>query len=106
MGHGTTDWFQTGNGVVKAIYCNPAYLTYMQEYIMRNAGLDKAQAGIKFARRNISSLRYTDDTILMAGIKEELKSPMMQVKEESKKAGLKLSIQKMKNMESGSITSW
>ena len=95
-----------GTEYVKAIYCNPAYLTYMQEYIMRNAGLDEAQAGIKFARRNISSLRYTDDTTLMAGIKEELKSPMMQVKEESKKAGLKLSIQKMKNMESGSITSW
>ena len=87
---------QTGSKLeteyVKAIYCNPAYLTYMQEYIMRNAGLDEAQAGIKFARRNISSLRYTDDTTLMAGIKEELKSPMMHVKEESKKAGICLLI--------------
>ena len=73
---------------------------------MRNAGLEEAQVGIKISRKNINNLRYADDTTLMAGIKEELKSPMMHVKEESKKAGLKLSIQKMKNMESGSITSW
>ena len=94
-----------GKEYVKAVYCHPAYLTYA-EYIMRNAGLDKAQAGIKIARRNISNLRYADDTTLTAESEEELKSFLMKVKEESEKAGLKLNIQKMKIMASGPITSW
>ena len=90
---------------IKAIYCHPAYLTY-SEYIMRNVGLDEAQAGIKTARRNISNLRYADDTILITEIKQELKSLLIMVKKESKKTGLKLNIQKMKIMASGPITSW
>ena len=85
----------------KAVYCHPAYLTYM-----RNAGLDEAQARIKTAGRNINNLRYADDTTLMAERKEELKSLLMKVKEESEKAGLKLNIQKTKIMASGPITSW
>ena len=93
-----------GKEYVKAVYCHPAYLTYA-EYILRNAGLDKAQAGIKIARRNISNLRYADDTTLTAESEEELKSFLMKVKEESEKAGLKLNIQKMKIMASGPITS-
>ena len=87
---------------VKAVYCHPAYLTYMQ----RNAGLEETQAGIKIARRNINNLRYADDTILMAESEEELKSLLMRVKEESEKVGLKLNTQKTKIMASGSITSW
>ena len=78
-----------GKEYVKAVYCHPAYLTYA-EYIMRNAGLDKAQAGIKIARRNISNLRYADDTTLTAESEEELKSLLMKVKEENEKVGLKL----------------
>ena len=81
-----------GKKYIKAEYCHPAYLTYMQNYIMRNAGLDKAQAGIKIAGRNINNLRYADDTTLMAESKKELKSLVMKVKEESEKVGLKLSI--------------
>ena len=73
-GHGTTDWFQIGKGVCQAVYCHSAYLTYMAEYLMWNAGLDEAQAGIKTARRNINNLRYAEDTTLMAENKEELKS--------------------------------
>ena len=103
-GHGTTDWFQIGKEV-KAIYCHPAYLTYA-EYIMQNAELDEAQAGIKTARRNINNLRYADDTTLRAESEEELKSLLMKVKEESEKVGLKLNIQKTKIMASGRITSW
>ena len=103
-GHGTTDWFQTGKGVHQGCILSPAYLTYA-EYIMRNAGLEEAQAGIKIARRNISNLRYADHTTLMAE-SEELKSLLMKVKEESDKVGLKLNIQKTKIMESGPITSW
>ena len=87
-----------------AIYHHLAYLTYMQS--MRNAGLDKAQAGMKIPRRNINNLRYTDDTTLMAESEEELKRLLMKVKEENKKAGLKLNIQKTKIMASGPITSW
>ena len=87
------------------VYHHPAYLTYMQEYIMRNAGLDKAQAGIKFARRNINNLRYADDTTITAESKE-LKGLLMKVKEESEKAGLKLNMQKVKIMASGPITSY
>ena len=93
-----------GKEYVKAVYCHPAYLT-CAEYIMRNAGLDEAQSGIKIARRNINNLRYADDTTLMAEI-EELKSLLMKVKEKSEKVGLKLKIQKIKIMASGSITSW
>ena len=89
---------------VKAVYCHPAYL--YAEYIMRNAGLDQAQTGIKIARRNIDNLRYADDTTLMAEIKEELKSLLMKVKEEHEKVGLKLNIQKTKIMASSPITSW
>ena len=94
---------KSGKEYVKAVYCHPAYLTY--EYIMRNAGLDEAQAGIKIAGRNINNLRYAYDTTLMAESKEELKSLLMKVKEESEKVGLKLNIQKTFTA-SGPITSW
>ena len=101
---------QTGSKVeneyVKAVYCPPAYLTYNTENIMRNAGLDEAQAGIKIAGRNINNFRYADDTTLMAESEEKLKSLFMKVKEESEKVGLKLNIQKTKIMASGPITSW
>ena len=93
-----------GKEYAKAVYCHPAYLTYA-EYIMRNAGLGEAQAGIKIAGRNINNLRYADDTTLMAE-SEELKSLLKIVKEESEKVGLKLNIQKTKIMASGPITSW
>ena len=98
------DWFQIGKGFVKDVYCHPAYL--YAEYIMRNAGLGEAQAGIKIAGRDINNLRYADDTTLMAESKEELKNLLMKVKEESEKAGLKLDIQKIKIMAFGPITSW
>ena len=101
-GHGTTDWFQIGKGVV----LSPCLFNFYAEYIMRNAGLEEAQAGIKIAGRNINNLRYTDDTTLMAESEEDLKSLMMKVKEESEKVGLKLNIQKTKIMTSGPITSW
>ena len=104
-GHRTTDWFQQEKEYVKAGYCHLADLNYA-EYIMRNAGLEEAQAGIKIAGRNIGNLRYADDTTLMAESEEELKSLLMTVKEESEKVGLKLSIQKTKIMASGPITSW
>ena len=92
---------------IKAVYCHPAYLTYMQsKYIMWNAGRDEAQAGIKIAGRNINNLRYGDDTTLMEESEEELKSLLLNVKEESEKVGLKLNIQKTRIMASGSITSW
>ena len=94
-----------GKEYTEAVYCHPAYLTLYAEYIMRNADLDKAQAGIKIARRNINSLRFADDTTLMAESKE-LKSLLMKVKEESEKAGLKLNIQNTKVIASGPITSW
>ena len=94
-----------GKVYVKAVYCHPAYLIYI-EYIMRNARLDEAQAGIKIAGRNINNLRYADDTILMAESEEELKSFLMKVEEDSEKAGLKLNIQKTKIMAFGPITSW
>ena len=89
---------------IKAVYCHPAYLTYA-EYIMRNSGLDEAQAGIKMARRNISNLRYADDTTLMAE-SEELKSLLMKMKKECEKVGIKFNIQKTKIIASGPITSW
>ena len=91
---------------MKPVYCHPAYVTYMQSTSCKNAGLDEAQARIKTAGRNINSLRYTDDTTLMAESEEELKSFLMKVKQESKKADLKLNIQETKIMTSGSITSW
>ena len=94
---------KSGKEYVKALYCHPAYLTYIAEYIMRNARLYEAQAGMKTARRNINNLRYADDTTLMADSEEELKSLLMKVKEESEKFGLKLSIQKTV-MASGPIT--
>ena len=102
--HGTTDWFQIGKEYVKAVYCHPAYLTYMQSTSWETLGWKKAQDGIKIAGRNINNLRYADDTTLMAENKE-LKSLLMKVKEESEKVGLKLNIQKTKIMASGPITS-
>ena len=104
-GHETTDWFQIGKGVHQGCILSPCLFNLHAEYIMRNAGLDEAQAGIKFAGRNISNLRYADDTTLLAEIKE-LKSLLMKVKEDSEKSGLKLNIQKTKIMASGPITSW
>ena len=103
-GHGTTGWFQIGKEYVKAVYCHPAYLTYMQSTSWETGW--KAQAGIKIAGRNTNNLRYADVTTLMAESEEELKSLLMKVKEESEKVGLKLNIQKTKIMASGRITSW
>ena len=105
-GHGTTDWFQIGKGVRQSCILLPCLFNLYAEYIMRNVGLDEAQARIKIARRNINNLRYADDTTLMAESEEELKSLLMKVKEESEKAGLKLNIQKTKIIASGPITSW
>ena len=107
-GHGTTDWFQIGKGVHQRQGCilSPCLFNLYAEYIMRNAGLEEAQAGIKISGRNINNLRYADDTTLMAENEEELKSLLMKVKEESEKVGLKLNIQKTKIMASGPITSW
>ena len=105
-GHGTTDWFQIGKGVRQGCILSPCLFNLYAEYIMRNAGMEEAQARIKIAGRNINHLRYADDTTLMAESKEELKSLFMKVKEESEKVGLKLNIQKMKIMASGPITSW
>ena len=104
-GHGTTDWFQIGKGVRQGCILSPCLFKLYAEYIMRNAGLDEAQFGIKIAGRNINNLRYADDTTLMAESKEELKSLLMKVKE-SEKVGSKLNIQKTKIMASGPITSW
>ena len=105
-GHETTDWFQIQKGVCQGCILSPCSFNLYAEYIMRNAGLDEAQAGIKIAGRNINNLRYTDDTTLMAESEEELKSFLMKVKEESEKVGLKLNIQKTKIMASGPITLW
>ena len=105
-GHGTIDWFQIGKGVCQGCILSPCSFSLYAEYIMRNAGLEEAQAGIKIAGRNINNLRYADDTTLMAESEEELKSLLMKVKEESEKIGLKLNIQKTKIMASGPITSW
>ena len=100
-GHGTTDWLQIGKGVRQGCILSPCFFNFYAEYIMRNAGLEEAQAGIKIARRNINKLRYADDTTLMAESEEELQSLLMKVEEESEKVGLKLNIQKMKVMPSG-----
>ena len=105
-GHGTTDWFQTGKGIRQDCILSPCLFNLYAEYIMRNAGLDEAKAGIKIARRNINNLRYADDTTLTAESEEELKSLLMKVKEESEKVGLKVNIKKTKIMASGPITSW
>ena len=105
-GHGTTDWFQIGKGVRQGCILSPCLFNLYAEYIMRNAGLEEAEAGIKIAGRNINNLRYADDTTLMAESEKELKSLLMKVKEESEKVVLKLNIQKMKIMASGPITSW
>ena len=105
-GHGTTDWFQIGKGVHQGCILSPCLFNFYAEYIMRNAGLDEAQAGIKSAGRNSNSLRYADDTTLMAENEEELKSLLIKVKEESENAGLKVNSQKTKIMASGPIASW
>ena len=105
-GHGKTDWVQIGKGVRQGCILSPCLFNLYAEYIMRNAGLEEAQAGIKIVGRNINNLRYADDTTLMAENKEELKSLLMKVKEESEKVGLKFNIQKAKIMASGPITSW
>ena len=102
--HGT-HWFQIGKGICQGCILSPCLFNLRAEYIMRNAGLEQAQAGIKIAGRNINNLRYADDTTLMAE-SQELKGLFMKVKEESEKVGLKLNIQKTKIMASGPITSW
>ena len=104
--HGTTDWFKNGKGLQQGYIPSPCLFNLYAEYIMRNARLDKAKAGIKIARRNINNLRYADDTTLMAESEEELKSLLMKVKEESEKVGLKLNIQKTKIIASCPNTSW
>ena len=105
-GRGTTDWFQIGKGVSRGCILSPCLFNFYAEYIMGNAGLGEVQAGIKIAGRNINSLRYADDTTLMAESEEELKSLLTKVKVESEKVGLKLNIQKTKIMASSPITSW
>ena len=104
-GHGTADWFKIGKGVCQGCVLSPCLFNFYAEYIMRNPGLDEAQAGIKIARRNINNHRYADDTTLMAESKEELKSLLMKVKEESEEVGLKLNNQETKIMASAPITS-
>ena len=105
-GHETKDWFQTGKGVHQGCILSPCLFNFYAEYIMRNAELDEAQAGINIAERNINNLRYTDNITFMAKSAEELKSLLMKVKEESEKVGLKLNIQKTKIMSSDPIISW
>ena len=104
--HRTTDWFKTGKGVPQGYIFSPCLFNVYAEYIMQNARLDEAQAGIKTARRNIKKFRYADDTTFMAESEKELKSLLMKMKEDSEKAGLKVNIQKTKIMASGPITSW
>ena len=105
-GHGTTDWFQIGKGVGQGCILSLCLFNFYAEYIVRNAGLEEAQAGIKIAGRNINNLRYADDTTLMEESEEELQSLLMKMTEESEKVGLKFNIQKTKIMASGPITSW
>ena len=105
-GHGATDWLQIGKRVRQGCILSPCLFNLYAEYIMRNAGLEEAQAGIKIAGRNINNLRYTDDTTLMAESKEEINILLVKVKEESGKVGLKLNIQKTKIMASAPFTSW
>ena len=105
-GHGTTDWVQVGKGVCQGYILSPCLFNLNAEYIMQNARLDEAQAGIKISRGNINNLRYADDTTLMGESEKELKNLLIKVKEESEKVCLKLNIQKTKIMASGPITSW
>ena len=105
-GHGTTDWFQIGKRIHQGCILSPCLFNLYAEYIMINAGMEEAQAGIKIAGRNINNLRYADDTTLMAEGEEELKGLMMKVKQESEKVGLKFNNQKNKIMASSPITSW
>ena len=105
-GHETTDWFQIGKGICQGCILTPCLFNLYAEYIMRNTGLEEAQAEIKIASRNINNLRYADDTTLMAESEDDLQSLLMKVKEESEKVGLKLNIQKTKIMASGPFTSW
>ena len=105
-GHGTADWFNIRKGIRQGCILSPCLFNLYAEYIMRNAGLEEAQAGIKIARKNINNLRYADDTTLMAESEEELKSLLMKVKVESEQVGLKFNIQKTKIMASGPFTSW
>ena len=105
-GHGTTDWFQIGKGVRQGCILSPCLFNVYAEYIMRNAGLDEAQAEIKIAGRNINNLRHADDTTLMAESEEDLKSLLVKVKEENEKIVLKLNIEKTEIMASDPITSW
>ena len=105
-GHGTTDWFQIRKRVHQGCMLSPCLFNLNAEYIMRNARLDEAQAGIKMAGKNINNLRYADNTTLMAESEEQLKSLLMKVKEESEKVGLKINIQKTKTMASSPITLW
>ena len=105
-GHGNADWFQIGKGVHQGCILSPCLFNFYAEYIMRNAGLEEAHAGIKIARRNINKLRYADDTTLLAESKEELKSLLMKAKEKSDKVALKLNNQKTKSIASNPITSW
>ena len=105
-GHGTTDWFQIGKKVCQGCILSPCLFNFYVKYIMRNAGLEESQGGIRIAGRNINNLRYADDTTLMAESEEELKSLLMKVKEETEKVGLKLNIQKTKITASAPIISW
>ena len=105
-GHGITDWFQIGKEVRQGCILSPCLFNFYAEYIMRNTGLDEAQAGIQIPGRNTNNHRYADDSTLMAESEEELKSLLMKMKEEGEKVGLKLNIQKTKIMASGPITSW
>ena len=105
-GHGKTEWLQIGKGVCLGCILSPCLFYLCEEHLIRNAGLEEAQAGIKIAGRNINNLRYADDTTLRAESEDELKSLLMKVKEESEKVGLKANIQKTKIMASGPITSW
>ena len=105
-GHGTTDWFQIGKGVHQSCILSHCLFNFYAEYIMRNTGLEEAQAGIKIAGRNINNLRYADDTTTLMAESEEELSLLMKVKEENEKVGLKLNIQKTKIMASCPVTSW
>ena len=105
-GHGTTDWFQIGKGACQGCLLLPCLFNLYAEYIKRNTGLDEAQAGIRISGRNVNNCRYADDTTFMAEIKQELKSLLKKVKQESEKVGFKLNIQKTKIIASGPITSW
>ena len=105
-GHGITDWFHIAKGVCQDCILSPCLFNFYADYIMRSAGLDEAQTGIKIAGRNINNLRYADDTTLMAEGEEELKSLLMKVKEEIEEVGLKLNIRKIMILASGDITSW